>query len=414
MDRFLDPKNSRFNYLPIGVIVRLVQNGQRLFGRVDRRSHILADPLRPYQPTVVQKFDITGGIDSPHEVKAPGCHRQPLGLKARNKATQVGRQFWHTDIKPHLCWRFPLQTRRSVFVMIPARKAREFALNALQISKCLARPKPLAPETVKRLDLMVALRFVDRGKDRFHSAKQTQPRHATNDQPMCMAITKRPFVVELMQTRKSELFPGLEKMATSSRSGLVEVLRQASSMREQVERVEVLNLRTTTDVLGDDVGGLHRIDFPYGQPWVVSRFGRNSQRMCQSGSREDALNCFLAWQWFDFQLEQLAPDGARPNQAVVGRFEGSPQFDHQMLQFRSHNRRNRQRSTRVIGKVGMRIVSEFQPPFVEPSSRPLQIGANIFSSLSVQATTVRFTRLRSCSHSLTGDLPPLKRKITQK
>jgi hypothetical protein len=33
----------------------------------------------------------------------------------------------------------------------------------------------------------------------------------------------------------------------------------------------------------------------------------------------------------------------------------------------------------VIGKVGMRIVSEFQPPFVEPSIRPLQIGANISS-----------------------------------
>jgi hypothetical protein len=89
------------------------------------------------------------------------------------------------------------------------------AINSMRFG-CLG-----APETVKRFDLMVALGFVDGSEDRLHSAKQTQPHYAANDQSMRLTTTERSFVVELMQTRQTELFPGLEETTTSSRAGLV-------------------------------------------------------------------------------------------------------------------------------------------------------------------------------------------------
>src|SRR5262249_15474069 len=94
-----------------------------------------------------------------------------------------------------------------------------------------------------------------------------------------------------------------------------------------------------------------------------------------------------AWQWLDFQFDQLAPDCPRANQPVIGQLESPTQLDHQLLQFRRRQRADRQRSTRVLGKVDIGIGLESRPPFVEPSGRSLQIRTNLVPSLSVEATT---------------------------
>jgi hypothetical protein len=224
----------------------------------------------------------------------------------------------------------------------------------------------------------------------FHAAKQAQPHYPTDDSPVRMATTKRPFVVERMQARQAELLPGLEQMSTGRGTGLVEVLGQTNGLREQLERVKVLNLRATPDVLGNDVGGLHRIDVPHRQPGVIRHFGRRTHGMGQFVACENTLNRRFARQRFDLQFDQLAPYRSCANQTMIGRLEGVPQRDHQPLQCWRCNRPDRQRRTRVIGKVGMRLVPEFRPPFVELSGRPLQILTYISSWLSAQATTNGF------------------------
>ncbi len=198
MNRLLDPKATIFDHPPIGLVGSLVREDKCLFGRVDRGTHILAYPLRANQPSLVEKFDMTRGVDLAHEVEASSGEWQTPGLEVRDQSTQLGSQFRDPEAIAHLCGRFALQTRRSVMVMIPPRKDRYLGTNVRQIGEDLAGPERLTPQSMKRLDLMVAFGFVNGSEERFHAAKQAQSHYPTDDAPVGMAVAKRPFVVELM------------------------------------------------------------------------------------------------------------------------------------------------------------------------------------------------------------------------
>ena len=406
MDRFLDPKDSRFDFSPTSLVAGFVRNGQPLHASVDRGSHILPYPPRPDQPAFVEQFDIARRVDLAHEVKASGRQGQSFALKVWDQSAQFARQLWHGDPPSDLRRRFACQTRRPVMMMIPTREGRRFGMDMLQVPEGLARPERLTPEAVKGLDLMIAFGVVDRREDGFDATKQAQPHDPTDHQPMRMAATKRAFVVELMQVRQSEFSPDFQEMRTGGRTGFVGVLGQASGLREPIYGMEVLNLCAAVEMASDDIGRLHGIDSPNRQPRIISRFAGRAQGVGQPLVREDTLDRRFAWQWIDFQFAQLAPDRASPNQAWAGRLEPLSNLGDQLLQFRRPNRADGQRCTRVIGKIGMRIGSEYRPPFVEPSSRALQIRANIFSPLALETATnglttkFLFTRVHSGASSL--------------
>jgi hypothetical protein len=195
MNRLLDPKATIFDHPPIGLVGSLVRDGECLFGCVERGAHILAYPLRANPPSLVEKFDMTRGVDLAHEVEASSGEWQTLGLEVWDQSTQLGCQFRDPDAIAHLCGRFALQTRRPVMVMIPPRKDRCLGTDVRQIGEGLAGPERLTPQTVKRLDRVVAFGFVNGSEEGFHAAKQAQPHYPTDDSPVRMATTKHPFVV---------------------------------------------------------------------------------------------------------------------------------------------------------------------------------------------------------------------------
>ncbi len=93
MDWFLDPKATIFDHPPIGLVGSLVREDKCLFGRVDRGAHILAYPFRANLPSLVEKFDMTRGVDLAHEVEASSGEWQTPGLEVRDQLTQLGSQF---------------------------------------------------------------------------------------------------------------------------------------------------------------------------------------------------------------------------------------------------------------------------------------------------------------------------------
>lgn len=131
-------------------------------------------------------------------------------------------------------------------VVVASSKDQYLRLDVREISKGLARP------------------------ERFTSTKQTQPQHPTDDQSARMTVAKRSFVVELMNPRQSEFLPSPEQMRAGGRTGFVQALYQSGSLREQIERMKLLNLQATTDMFGDDIRGVNCIYCPDWQPQVVS------------------------------------------------------------------------------------------------------------------------------------------------
>jgi hypothetical protein len=64
-----------------------------------------------------------------------------------------------------LRYRLALQRRRTILVAVPAQEERQLAAHFGATAELVARPEACNPETVKRLDLVIALGFVTRRKE---------------------------------------------------------------------------------------------------------------------------------------------------------------------------------------------------------------------------------------------------------
>src|SRR5262249_25653286 len=178
--------------------------------------------------------------------------------------------------------------------------------------------------------------------------------------------------------------PGPQQMLTGRETRLVRLLAQIGRLREQIHSVKVFNLCASTNVPGNDVSCLYGINSPDWQPGVIGRIGR---RALATGKRmlfENALNRSFAGQWFDFQLNELAPNGACPDQANISRLKFLAQVNHQTYDLRG-GFSDRQRRARAVRKVSLRIAVENRPPFIKPLRGSLQVTANIFSLFTIQA-----------------------------
>lgn len=175
MDRLLDAKGSSFDHLPVSFLIGFVGESQSLLTGVEGSAHVFADPLCPNQPAIIEHLRIAGRINLTHEVKAPSRNGQSLGVEVRDQAPQLRCQLWNLHSIPHLGRRLPLEVARAIVMVVPPRKSRRMRSHIIDISENMARPKCFNPQTVKGLNLVVALGLVDRRRLPLHTTNTTAP-----------------------------------------------------------------------------------------------------------------------------------------------------------------------------------------------------------------------------------------------
>src|SRR5215216_583829 len=119
---------------------------------------------------------------------------------------------------------------------------------------------------------------------------------------MGVAATEHAFVVELMQAGQPERRPAVQQMVATCATGLVEVLRQANSVRVVIDRMKVLNFRAAAHMLGNDIGGEDGIDIPSLGPRIIGGRAGCSKRVGEVVLRQNALNGWYTGQGRDMQL----------------------------------------------------------------------------------------------------------------
>src|SRR5919197_2112336 len=191
----VNPEQARFETAPIGVLIRLVPEAYLLSRGVDGGGDVFAPPSLTDQPGLVEESDCALGIDFAHDVNPPGTQRQaPLGNQLRQRRGQC----WWMKSTPHLRYRLALQRRRTILVPVPAQEERQLAAHFGATAELVARPEACYPETVKRLDLVIALGFVNRRKEWLDLAVQTATYYLTEHTLMSWPAIEGALVVELM------------------------------------------------------------------------------------------------------------------------------------------------------------------------------------------------------------------------
>src|SRR5574337_127835 len=173
--------------MPLRDFIGFMPNRQGLLGSVDRRPDVLTDPMFPDGPRFVQELNVSRAIHLAHEVNAPGRNRQTtLGDANAHVAGQTLNDLTAT----HLGGGRPVETGRLVSRVIPAQEERDLAPDMRQIRKRFARPEALVPQAVKRLELIIALGFVNGNEKRLDATQQTQAYDLPDHTPMRVPTTK--------------------------------------------------------------------------------------------------------------------------------------------------------------------------------------------------------------------------------
>ena len=231
---------ARFETSPIGVLIRLVPEAHVLLRGVDGGADVFAPPSLTDQPGLVEESDCALGIDFAHDVNPPRTQRQALlGNQLRQRR---GQRRWMKST-PHLRYRLALQRRRTILVPVPAQEERQLAAHFGATAELVARPEACYPETGKRLDLVIALGFVNRRKAWLDLAVQTATHYLSEHTLMSWPAIEGALVVELMDKGTAQLPPTAQQMCARRHAGFVQMLCQADGVRVKIEGVKILDRR---------------------------------------------------------------------------------------------------------------------------------------------------------------------------
>ena len=161
---------------------------------------VLADPWLTYEPGFVQQFNISGSQDPSPEMNSPGSQRQ---ASIWNQTSQFGGQAQNGCPVPHLGGRHALQSRWAIDGVIPFFKQRGLRADLGVIAKFMAGPEGSIPNTMKSLNLKVALGVIVWREKRINPAEQTQAYHLTHHARVGVPAAKPIFIVELLNLRQS-------------------------------------------------------------------------------------------------------------------------------------------------------------------------------------------------------------------
>jgi hypothetical protein len=134
---------------------------------------------------------------------------------------------------------------------------------------------------MERLDLMVALGFIERREQRFNAAEQTQAHDLSDHTRMHMPAAKGVFVVELLNLRESYLAPRCYKMRADAHCSFISALAQKRGTTVMVNRVHVLHGFAAANVSRDDVRGVNSVDCPGFEPRIERGIVACTDGMCQ-------------------------------------------------------------------------------------------------------------------------------------
>jgi len=396
MNCLLEPKAARFDQIPLGLCLGLVPQRQRLFGGIDGGADVVPNPAGPDGPEFVEQFDRPHRRNFAHQMNPPGREGQATWGK---QVAQGSGQRPHGLSAAHLRRRFAVECGGAIAGMIPVQEARDFRPDVGEVAKLEARPKRRLPQTVKGLDLVIALGVVEGRKEDLHPAPQAEPHHLPQHMGMRVATTKRPVVVELFHVRQPQVAPGAQQMLTGGARGLVGVLGQMDRMTVMIEGVEVVDFLAAVHVPRDDIGSVDSVDLPCHRPGIIGRLAGHAARLRQAGGGQDALNCRQRGQGVDPQSRQLALNGSMANQAIASlgrrrRLEDVAYRHNRLSNVGGQALGRSVRRPRAIGKVGPRIASIGGPPFAEPAPAALQFATDVAAALALQPTANGFLTQR--------------------
>ena len=250
MNPLLDWKAARFDQLPSCLGVGLMPEANALLLNVDRRTDIFATPFGAEPPDLVQHFDRTIEVDFAQEMNPASTQWHAPDW---NQAAQGSGEPPQPRATVHLSGGLAFECGRVVMVHIPAPEEWTLRFDLLAIGELVPRPKGADPQRVEAFDLKVALGFVIGREERLDPTEQTQTHDLTQHVRMGVPATERAFVVELVQIGQPQFGPGCQQMQATCAAGLVQMLRQADSVREMVDGVKVLDFRSTAHMLGNDM-----------------------------------------------------------------------------------------------------------------------------------------------------------------
>lgn len=392
MKRLFDTKGKGFEAAPVGSGAGLMPDAQPLSCRIDRDPHVEATPAAADRPGIVEQAHCALGVDLAHEVEiAPSNGQAASG----NQGLQGGRQQKGHEIRAQLGWGLAQRWGQDVGGVIPVHKERAFALDVGQGAKARLRPKPLQPQTVKGLDLVIAFGFVVGGEEGFDATSQTQADDVPQHSRMGMAPPKEAFVVELLEDGQAQRAPRLQQVGGHHRTALGRMLREADRVTEQVDGMEILHGDAPLQMAQDEVGGMNGIGGPRGGPGVIRRRTVGPPGMGQSVPVQHPLDGGFAGQRVDPQPAQLALNRPAADQAVASRRSCSCFADlahpHDGRFDRGrHAAGGGMRNPRAGGKVGAGLGLVALPPFVQPLQRPPQGPTDVGGTLALQTASNRY------------------------
>ncbi len=116
----------------------------------------------------------------------------------RNQLLPVHRQVLDERLGAHLVRGSTRQRGWLVDRVIPVGEFGRFASDLRQICELFSGPEGGNPQTMKRLDLVVAFCVIHGREGGFDPTEQTQPDDAADDMRMGMPATKSRFIIELL------------------------------------------------------------------------------------------------------------------------------------------------------------------------------------------------------------------------
>lgn len=369
LNRLNEPKGSGFEMHPTALVARQVPKVNLLLGGVDGGPKIFARPLFMNRPSFVEQLQGALTVYFADDMNAPAGNGQPT---FRNEPLQIRFQIKGLEPEAHGLRCFPLQSRWAVLGVIPAGKLGDTRLHMLQTPKQTPAPTPLAPQTVKRLDLIIALGFIFWNKHWLHATEQTQAHDLAYHARVRMPATEGSFIIGLVQKRQTQFGPRVQQMLADRAAGFVQVLRQINRVAVMVKGVHILNFLPAPQMAGDDVRGLNSIDFPSGRPRVVSGALGYTQRMRQAVLGQQPLDGGRAGNFGMLQAFQVGLNGATANQSKLGFgcppcFAGLADRNNGSFGFGRDVLGRSVRCPRLVAEIGRRVALVLVPPFVEPT-----------------------------------------------